>query len=187
MTTNFIDMPNKKLVGVTKRSELEAAPANILTQLKSKDNQAAIVINKTTGEAFISRAGQMNSLSNTYSYTYDFAVQGGAVGAIELDGPPITAPCDIHNGYVKVTTTVTSGGSATLAFGTSASAATNLETATAIGTIGTVGKKALAVDGALANSITLSATGQPVMTVGTAALTAGKLELILTPVIRTEA
>lgn len=58
----------------------------------------------------------------TEAFLYDFAVQGGAQGAItltDLDGTAITLPAKaiIRDAYLETLTTLTSGGSATVDIG----------------------------------------------------------------------
>lgn len=117
---------------------------------------------------------------------YDFAVDGGATGALDL----FTAAADVvvtyFHAYVK--TTATSGGSATLAVGitgstskyvtTTAGAVANL-TANAllqpevVETEGTPNVVVLPVPHRLASGAAI------LQTIGTAALTAGKVEYVI--------
>lgn len=189
MVTRFIDLPNKgKAIGVSKLSELKSDSIEML-QLLSKDNQGGLIIDESTGKAytFVTTTGATRSLKvvpvdGVYMYTYDFATNGGAVGAIELDGPELVGPVDVIDGYYDVTTAFTSGGAAQISLGTSASATTNLKGAAVLGTNGTAGRKILVPDfhaNGITNIVDVSADGQPVINVTVADLTAGALELFL--------
>lgn len=110
---------------------------------------------------------------------YDFSVDGGALGAITPAlNALIPANAIIIGSTINPTTAVTSLGSATVAVGTTAgSSATSLLTATA--------KASLSID-ALVNGaatfaapVKMSAAGQIQITVGTAALTAGVIEIFV--------
>jgi hypothetical protein len=108
---------------------------------------------------------------------YDFSVDGGAVGAITPSKTAvIPANAIIVGCTVNSPTAVTSGGSATVAVGTSAgSAANSLLTATAKASLSA---NAL-VNGAatFAAPVKMTAPGSITVTVGTAALTAGVIEV----------
>lgn len=103
--------------------------------------------------------------------TYDFAVSGGAVGDISLDSwvPPGAV---ITNVYSREVTSATSGGSATV---TLSAGSTALTGATAIADVAT-GSIALASS---ATAVVISASSRLKITVGTAALTAGKVEYFI--------
>lgn len=126
-------------------------------------------------------------------YEYDFAVDGGAVGAIAMR--PLPSNVTLSQGdvvvgfYAKVETALTSGGSATTTLGNTADADGYLvdffgsASANAIFTPGVL-------DGALIWDSTADAmkgyyvtsasnTQNVALTVGTAALTAGKIRLYL--------
>lgn len=105
---------------------------------------------------------------------YDFSVDGGAQGALslgELDGP-----CVIVDGWTSVKTQCTSGGSATVIVGVNggdtdailASTAVASLTANAIFPLDAAGDGEYLADGAKVD-----------ITIGTAALTAGKIEVCL--------
>lgn len=111
-------------------------------------------------------------------YEYDFAVEGGAVGDITLRGPGLPAGAIITDGKIHVITAVTSGGAAT--------AALKIESAEDV--LAATAKATLAINAILdvvpvrtaATSIRVTANGKkPVMTVATAALTAGKMIVAL--------
>lgn len=110
---------------------------------------------------------------------YNFSVDGGAVSTI-TPKMTVTLPANsvIVAGTVNSTTAVTSAGSATVAIGTSAgSSTTSLLAAT--------GKASLSADALInavpvfATPVKLTAKGNVTFTVGTAALTAGIIEVSL--------
>lgn len=108
---------------------------------------------------------------------YDFSVDGGAIGTITPSkNADIPDNAVIVGATINPTTAVTSGGAATVAVGTSAgSSTTALLAATA--------KTALSLDALVngvpvfATPIKLSASGKITLTVATAALTAGVIEV----------
>lgn len=105
---------------------------------------------------------------------YDFAENGGAVGAILLD---LVLPDNavIWDGFFDVVTAPTSGGSATIALGLNT--ATDLKAATAIASY--TGIVALVPVGTAAAAVKLTAERQLTLTIATAALTAGKINIFL--------
>lgn len=182
MALKFRDLPNKgKYIVVTSRSELKA-DGEIAMMSLAKKNQILPVLNTTTGEKFSAYNGAVYPESGIYSYSYDFATDGGAVGNIVLNGPKLQGPIDIIDGYYDVTRAITSDGSAQISLGTSTSATTNLKAAAVLGTNGTAGRKILVPDfhvNGITNIVDISADGAPVMAVTVAALTAGAFELFL--------
>jgi len=108
--------------------------------------------------------------------TWEFAVNGGAVGTFELfeaDGDVVLTH---FHAYVK--TTCTSGGSATAAFGITGT--TDLFVNTTEGAVANLTANAVLKPNALADLPTRLANGSKVlMTIGTAALTAGKIEVVV--------
>lgn len=115
---------------------------------------------------------------------YSFAVSGGAVGAITLkddDGAALKLPANavITNVIIDVVTAPTSLGSATISVG--AVSAADLLAATAKASF--TGKIQGLPDGAVANMIKLTAEKTLTITVGTAALTAGKFNVIVEYVV----
>jgi len=110
---------------------------------------------------------------------YSFATDGGAVGAIT---PALTATIPANAilvaATINPTTAVTSAGSATVSVGTSAgSSATSI--------LGSTAKASLTIDALLngactfASPVKMSAAGQIDITVGTAVLTAGVIEIFV--------
>ena len=119
---------------------------------------------------------------------YDFSKSGGAVGAISLR-QPVTAGTPggitkiyipknaiVTNCVIDVVTTVTSGGSATLAFGTGQST-TDLLAATGKSSFTAGSLLACTPVDTAATMIKMTADQSPVLTVATAALTAGKINV----------
>lgn len=107
--------------------------------------------------------------------TYDFAVKGGAQGAISL-GVVIPDKAIVTKSFFHVKTAFTSGGSATVALGTG-EAANDIKTATAFDdaayAVGNIG--AGISDGAVANMKKMTADRTIKLTIATADLTAGKV------------
>lgn len=105
---------------------------------------------------------------------YDFSTDGGAVGDINLSA---TLPKDaiVYDGMIDVITDPTSGGAATIAL--RYESAGDVLAATAIGSV--TGQVKTVPDNSAANCIKLTAKRDLIMTVATAALTAGKLVVVL--------
>jgi hypothetical protein len=106
----------------------------------------------------------------TIQVTYDFAVDGGATGALDL----LTADADmVVRVMAKTITGVTSGGSATLEVGKSGATA---------GAIAQVAKTAVDVAGELLQPVGwfyLASGEKLIQTIATAALTAGKIRYLI--------
>ena len=103
--------------------------------------------------------------------TYDFAVDAGATGALDV----FTALDDlvIHRVTAKVITAVTSGGSATVEVG---------KTADTAGLMAQTGKASLGAGVVVDSKIggyKLASGGKILQTIGTAALTAGKIRYFI--------
>jgi hypothetical protein len=120
--------------------------------------------------------GIRNSL-NYAKYTYDFSVDGGAVSAIDLSAKagaeslPLGAV--INDIAILVKTTCTSGGSATVSVGNSASA-TAYSAATAVASL-TAG--ALVTATGFPNAVGAANEQDIKVDIAVAALTAGKIEV----------
>jgi hypothetical protein len=108
---------------------------------------------------------------------YDFAMDGGVVGDIVLRGSVLPAGAVITNGYMDVETAVASGGAATLA----------LKLVTAADLMPAMEKGNFPVnalfDLGLGGIGPIESYKTPTLTVGTAALTAGKFTLALEYII----
>jgi hypothetical protein len=107
---------------------------------------------------------------------YDFAVHGGAIGSIAIADLKIPNKAIIHSGYINIITAL-AGATATIALGVGVPATkTTILTATAVASW-SVGQLAL---NTLPIQIGSNAPNNLIVTVATAALTAGKFELYLT-------
>jgi hypothetical protein len=116
--------------------------------------------------------------------TYDFAVQGGGIGTVNLkdaDGNDATLPdkAIVTQVYVDEVTNVTSGGSPTIAFG--ANTTTDLLGATAIASF--TGIIAGVPTGTAATMVKLTAARTLTATIATATVTAGKLNVFVEYVV----
>lgn len=109
---------------------------------------------------------------------YDFAVDGGAVGAIDLSAS-IPANAVILGGFIEVDTAVTSGGSATLAL--KVEGAGDLVAATVVSGApwSTTGLKSIIPVFTGASAVKTTAARKVVTTVAVAALTAGVFDVVL--------
>lgn len=145
-------------------------------------NNAQFALNQASPEAMrtyqLGTAIQKNR-EHTQKCVYDFSKQGGAIGAINLldqDGKNCTLPNKsiIRDVLIDVVTTPTSGGSATIAIGSGA-ATNDFKAATAVASY--TGLVAGVPVGTAATAIKLAADQKPTITVATAALTAGKLNV----------
>lgn len=135
----------------------------------------AVVNAATSGATF-------GNAEETVRVVYDFAVDGGATGALTL----LTASdaMVITHAHATVKTACTSGGSATVKWGTNGT--DNLFMSVTQGAVANLTAAAtilpVAVEGTpnvLALPAKLAAAGSLVMTIGTAALTAGKIEFVI--------
>lgn len=113
---------------------------------------------------------------------YDFSLQGGssagAVSLLDADGKAAVLPnkAIIKNVLIDVVTALTSGGSATVAIG-SGQAANDLKAALAIASY--TGRVAGVPVNTAATAIKLTANRTPTVTIATAPLTAGKLNIFI--------
>lgn len=111
---------------------------------------------------------------------YDFAVDGGAVGDIDLtSSAQIPANAYVLFGFVEVDTVPTSGGSATVAV--KVEGAADLVAAAAISGApwSTTGRKSIVPVATGATSVKTTAARKIQATVATAALTAGVFDVVL--------
>lgn len=110
-------------------------------------------------------------------FVYDFAKDGGAVGAVVVGAGMLPNGAIVNGGTVHVDTAVTSGGSATVALG--------IETATDV--LGATGKASFTLGARLdvvpvrtaATAVKTTASRGLTVTIGTATLTAGKITVFL--------
>ena len=115
---------------------------------------------------------------NVAYFEYDFDKHGGAVGAISVQGNGLPAGAIITSGVIHVTAAVTSGGAATVSVGLVSAA--DLRAATAVGSLTLNALLDVIPDGAATNMIRVaSADNTAIFTVGTAALTAGRIVLAI--------
>lgn len=131
----------------------------------------------------VSATAGLGAIGNA-KMTYDFAVNGGAVSTIlPTNSPTIPIGAIILGGTIDITTTLTSGGAATIALETSAGmAAGGLKAATAVASWA-AGQLALTPVFTAATYVKLTAAGRPQLTIATAALTAGRFDVNLVYVI----
>jgi hypothetical protein len=119
--------------------------------------------------------GAKNSRVKVARWDYDFATDGGAVGAITLRGGEIPTNAVVIDARVDVTTAVTSGGAATVSLDLNGAAdlraAATLATAPALSSTGVK---------ALLDPVKTTASRDVVATVATAALTAGAFSVYVT-------
>jgi hypothetical protein len=107
---------------------------------------------------------------------YDFAKDGGATGALDI--LKVKQDMVLVDAYLKVDTTFTSGGSATLIWGTSGT--TNLCLNTTNGAVANLTSAAGVVKGDSAcKQVKVAANTVFQMTIGTAAMTAGKARFVM--------
>ena len=119
----------------------------------------------------------------TWKGSYSFAVDGGvkdAAIALRSSDGPIPVGSYILTGILEVGTALDSSGSATAAV--SVEGANDLVTATAYGSApwSTTGRKSLIPVATGATSVKTTASRVPALLIGTANLTAGVFDLILT-------
>lgn len=110
--------------------------------------------------------------------SYDFAVDGGAVGDITLRGDSVPSGAIITDALIHVDTVLTSGGAATVAIKTEGAADINAADAISGAPWSTTGAKRGDFTATTA-PIKTTAARAIVATVGTAALTAGKFSVIV--------
>ena len=119
----------------------------------------------------------------TAKFEYDFAKEGGAVGAITCRGHKLPAGAIVRGGCVDVITAVTSAGSATVALHLVGAA--DVLTATAKADLSLAALIVVVpVFQTAATWIRTVATTELVATVAVAALTAGKIQITLDYTIR---
>jgi hypothetical protein len=123
--------------------------------------------------------GGLGVLGNA-KMTYNFAVDGGAIGVITpANSPTIPINAIILGGTVDVTTTLTSGGAATIALGLGSGAqAAALKAATAVASYA-AGQVALTPVFTAATYVKATAAAKLTLSVATAALTAGRMDVNL--------
>lgn len=111
---------------------------------------------------------------------YDFAVDGGAIGTIDLTAAAaVPANAVVLTGFIEVDTALTSGGSATVAL--KVEGAADLLAATAISGApwSTTGRKSVIPVGTGVTSVKTTVARKLQATVATAALTAGAFDVVV--------
>lgn len=115
--------------------------------------------------------------------TYDFSKSGGAIGTQNLQQRPYATQARIPKGSIITNCvidviTAPAGATATIAIGTgNASSTTDIKAATAIASY--TGLVACIPTGVAANMIKVTSDATPTMTIATAALTAGKFNVLI--------
>lgn len=107
-------------------------------------------------------------------FLYDFTTDGGATGAINLRGGTIPSGAIITDALMHVDTAPTSGGAATISVNSEGAGDINAAAAISGAPWSTTGAKRAGALTATAAPIKTTAARTPAITVGTAALTAGK-------------
>lgn len=134
--------------------------------------------------ASVSAQAQISGGGNSQfvaEYVYDFSVHGGAVGFIGLKGAGANAlpsGAVVTSAYYQVLTAFTSGGSATVAIGDAASGAKYLA-ATAYNNAAYTANVPAAIAIGVPQFVSSANIASPGITVATAALTGGKMRLVL--------
>lgn len=183
---NFDTTINEKTYIAQGIGDVVGATKSQKTAQASLSNYSLRSINPNTGEVYqsINRTVGSAALVEEFThlkvatYYYNFATDGGAVGTITLRGPVLPADAVVVGGRAIITTAFTSGGSATLTLGTASGSSTNLLGSTAVASL-TAGSKALVPVMTAATDIVLTANSSPVAVIGTAAMTAGALKLVV--------
>ena len=117
---------------------------------------------------------------------YDFALSGGAVGAIPLRSAPgnimgneIPAGSVVTGGYIEVDTALTSGGAATVAVNVESAGDLLVAAAVSGAPWSSTGRKSIIPDATGATSVKTTAKRSLVFTVAVAALTAGRARVVV--------
>lgn len=118
-------------------------------------------------------------LLKTAKFTWEFGVDGGAVGLITpANSPTLPIKAIILGGVIDIVTTLTGGATSTIALGTSAgSAANSLKAATAVATWAAGVTVPVVPVFTAATFVKLTAAGKLTLTVAAEALTAGKFNV----------
>jgi len=122
--------------------------------------------------------GGLGSIGNA-KMTYDFASDGGAISTITpLNSPTLPAGAIVLGGVIDITTTLTSGGAATIAlgFGSGAQVAA-LKAATAVASYAAGTTLVMIPIFTSATYLKLTAAARMTLTVAAATLTAGRMDI----------
>lgn len=167
----------------TEQGDLTGAASSIKS-IAAGGDKIAFGIDTTNHTVAASTGGVVYPLALTGKWYYDFATDGGAIGAITLRGPKLPAGAIITNGVLYNTTAWTSGGSATISLGILTDDVAGIKAATAVATVGAAGPIALIQTGAAANCSNITTAERDItMTIAVADLTAGASCLVLQYVI----
>ena len=125
----------------------------------------------------VSGNGGLSAVGNA-KMTYDFAVDGGAIATITpTNSPTIPLGAIILGGTIDITTTLTSGGAATIALGLGSGAqVAALKAATAVASY-TAGQLVMIPIFTAATYVKATAAARLTATVAAFALTAGKMDV----------
>lgn len=110
---------------------------------------------------------------------YDFAVDGGGVGTIVISAEKLPANAIVLGGVVEVDTPPTSGGAGTLAVGSEAAGDLVAAAAVSGAPWSTAGRKSIIPVFTGASSVKMTQARDVVVTIATAALTAGVVDVFL--------
>jgi hypothetical protein len=137
-------------------------------------------LNKESGVLYTGSDKVLLGQLPVIEYEYDFDKEGGALGEIELKGKPLPAGFTILGGVVYAAEAITSAGSATVSVGTKTGSTTNLLAATAKANLDTGDKFNVVPDlSDISTAIREATSVKPIINVATAALTGGKLKVVL--------
>lgn len=148
---------------------------DLLADLYNLDNSA------TAGPISKLGAKVVRETSHVLKVYYDFSLVGGAVGTVALKDangkqPYLPKGAIVRDCIIDTITALTSGGSATVALGTGASGA---DLKAALGYASYTGRVACIPVGTAATAIKLTSNVQPTATIAAAAVTAGKLAILI--------
>lgn len=147
-----------------------------------RGNMWAMIKSLLSGQGSINAGAQRGAGAlQEVKVTYDFAVDGGAVGTITPKATVvIPAGAVIFGGFIQGITLPTSGGGATIAIGLGSGAqVAALKAATAIATYAAGATVALIPVFTAASVVKAAAETAVTFTIATAALTAGKVQVTL--------
>ncbi len=111
-----------------------------------------------------------------YMFEYDFSRDGGAVGDIAFRGPQVPNGFRVTSAFLETLTGFTSSGSATIAI--KLNTANDILSEVGLTNFAAAGVKAGIPVGTAATAVKATADRTLYLTVGTAALTAGKMRVV---------
>jgi hypothetical protein len=151
-----------------------------IKSISTSGQYVAIGVDTTNHTPAVAVGGDVLELGLRGKWYYDFAKDGGAIGAVTLRGPKLPVGAVITGGYLYNTTAWTSGGSATISLGILTDDVAGIKAATAVATVGAAGPIALIQTGAAANISEITTAERDItMTIAVADLTAGASCLVL--------